>query len=64
MAGAVLTETVYSWPGLGRLMFDAISSRDYPLVLGLFWFISLMVIIANLLADLAYAFLDPRVRYR
>lgn len=64
MAGAVLTETVYSWPGLGRLMFDAISSRDYPLVLGLFWFISLMVIIANLIADLAYALLDPRVRYR
>jgi peptide/nickel transport system permease protein len=64
MAGAVLTETVYSWPGLGRLMYDAINSRDYPLVLGLFWFISLMVIIANLLADVAYALVDPRVRYR
>lgn len=64
MAGAVLTETVYSWPGLGRLMFDAIGSRDYPLVLGLFWFISFMVILANLIADLGYAVLDPRVRYR
>jgi ABC-type dipeptide/oligopeptide/nickel transport system permease component len=64
MSGAVLTETVFSWPGIGRLMFDAISSRDYPLVLGLFWFISLMVITANLIADVAYAVLDPRVRYR
>ncbi len=64
MAGAVLTETVFSWPGLGRLMFDSISSRDYPLVLGLFLFISVMVIVANLVADLLYALLDPRVRYR
>jgi peptide/nickel transport system permease protein len=64
MAGAVLTETVFSWPGLGRLMYDAIGSRDYPLVLGLFWFISVMVIVANLLADVAYAMVDPRVRYR
>jgi len=64
MSGAVLTETVFSWPGLGRLMFDGISSRDYPLVLGLFWFISLIVIAANLFADVAYALLDPRVRYR
>jgi ABC-type dipeptide/oligopeptide/nickel transport system permease component len=64
MSGAVLTETVFSWPGLGRLLFDGISSRDYPIVLGLFWFISLMVIIANLIADIAYAILDPRVRYR
>jgi peptide/nickel transport system permease protein len=64
MAGAVLTETVFSWPGLGRLMFDSIGSRDYPLVLGLFLFISVIVIVSNLIADLLYAFLDPRVRYR
>lgn len=64
MAGAVLTETVFSWPGLGRLMFDSISSRDYPLVLGLFLFISVIVIVTNLIADLLYAVLDPRVRYR
>ena len=64
MAGAVLTETVFSWPGLGRLMFDSISSRDYPLVLGLFLFVSIIVIFANLIADLLYAVLDPRVRYR
>jgi peptide/nickel transport system permease protein len=64
MAGAVLTETVFSWPGLGRLMFDSIGSRDYPLVLGLFLFVSVIVIVANLVADLLYAVLDPRVRYR
>jgi peptide/nickel transport system permease protein len=64
MAGAVLTETVFSWPGLGRLMFDAIDGHDYPIILGLFWFISIMVIVANLIADICYALLDPRVRYR
>lgn len=64
MAGAVLTETVYSWPGLGRLMYDGITSHDYPLVLGLFLVISLMVILANLLADVVYSRLDPRIRYR
>ena len=63
MAGAVLTETVYSWPGLGRLMYDGITSHDYPLVLGLFLAISLMVILANLLADVVYSRLDPRILY-
>lgn len=62
MSGAVLVETVFNWPGLGRLMYDSILTRDYPVVLGLFVVISVMVIIANLLTDIAYAFLDPRVR--
>jgi peptide/nickel transport system permease protein len=64
MSGSVLVETVFSWPGLGRLMYDSILMRDYPVVLGLFLTISIMVIIANLLTDIMYAFLDPRVRYR
>ena len=61
--GAILTETVFGWPGLGRLMMRAISTRDYPLVMGMFIVITCMVWAANLIADLVYALLDPRVRY-
>lgn len=62
-AGAVLTETVFAWPGLGRLVISASLNRDHPLILGLFLFIGIAVLIANLLTDLAYAILDPRIRY-
>ena len=64
IAGAVLTEIVFGWPGLGRLTFDAIHARDYPLLMGMFIFISIVVIVANLIADLLYALLDPRIRYQ
>ncbi|MFK8250062.1 ABC transporter permease [Ancylobacter terrae] len=64
IAGAVLAETVFAWPGLGRLTFDAINARDYPLLMGMFIFISFFVIVANLLVDLIYGLLDPRIRYR
>lgn len=64
IAGAVLTETVFAWPGLGRLTFDAINGRDYPLLMGMFIFISLLVAIGNLVTDLVYALLDPRIRYQ
>jgi peptide/nickel transport system permease protein len=64
MGGAVLVETVYSWPGMGRLLYQSISTRDYPLVLGLFLGISFVVIVANLVADICYALFDPRIRYR
>lgn len=63
LAGAVLTETVFAWPGLGRLVVSASLNRDYPLVLGLFICISLVVLLANLVTDLVYAWLDPRIRY-
>lgn len=63
-SGAVLTETVFAWPGLGRLAVLASTSRDYPLVLGLFLAMTLSVLVANLLADLAYALCDPRIRHR
>jgi peptide/nickel transport system permease protein len=63
IAGAVLAETVFGWPGLGRLTLDAINARDYPLLMGMFLFICLFVIVANLLVDLLYAVLDPRIRY-
>ena len=63
LTGAVLTETVFGWPGLGRLMYDAISSRDYPVLMGNFVVISISVIAANLITDITYGLLDPRIRY-
>ncbi len=62
ISGAVLVETVFSWPGLGTLAFDSILARDYPTVLGILFFSSLLVISANLLTDLVYRFVDPRIR--
>jgi peptide/nickel transport system permease protein len=62
VAGAVLTETVFAWPGLGRLIFDAILHRDYPVMLGGLLVVSACVVVGNLLADLAYAAIDPRIR--
>jgi ABC-type dipeptide/oligopeptide/nickel transport system permease component len=64
ITGAVLTETVFAWPGIGRLTFDAIKARDYPLLMAMFIFVGVLVVIANLLTDLAYAYLDPRIRYQ
>ncbi len=64
IAGAVLTETVFAWPGIGRLTYDAIFARDYPLLMGVFVFTCVMVIVGNLLTDIVYSYLDPRIRYR
>jgi len=62
LAGAVLTEIIFAWPGIGRLLFDATLTRDYPLLMALFLVASTSVVIANLVTDLAYGALDPRVR--
>lgn len=62
-AGAVMTETVFGWPGMGRLTYEAILYRDYPLLMGIFFFASVMVILGSLIADIVNALLDPRVRY-
>lgn len=59
--GSLLTETVFSWPGMGRMIFDAISSRDYPLIMGGFIVTTFLVIIGTLITDLIYTYLDPRV---
>lgn len=59
--GAVLTETVFAWPGIGRLMFDALLQRDYQLLLGIFLVTSVMVVVFNLLTDLLYRLIDPRI---
>lgn len=64
IAGAVIVEIVFGWPGLGRLLIVALETRDAPILLGLFFLVSLTVLLANLLTDLAYAAIDPRVRYR
>jgi peptide/nickel transport system permease protein len=60
--GAVLVETVFAWPGVGRLMFDALLQRDYQLLLGVFLVTSATVVLFNLLTDLAYQLVDPRIR--
>jgi peptide/nickel transport system permease protein len=62
LAGAMVTETIFSWPGLGRLTLQAINSRDYPLVQGCFLAISITYIVVNLLTDLVYTLVDPRIR--
>jgi ABC-type dipeptide/oligopeptide/nickel transport system permease component len=62
MAGAIITETIFSWPGIGRLTIDAINSRDYPMVQGCILMIALTYIVANLVTDFAYRLLDPRIR--
>lgn len=63
LAGAVLTETVFAWPGLGRLLVDAIFARDYPVVQGCFIFVAFTFAVTNFLVDLLYSFLDPRIRH-
>jgi peptide/nickel transport system permease protein len=62
--GAVVTETIFSWPGLGRLMVEAIQARDYPILRAGLLFIAVAVIAVNLVVDLTYGLVDPRVKYR
>jgi peptide/nickel transport system permease protein len=62
VGGAVTVETVFSWPGLGKLFYDAISVPDFTLMQGTFMLITVAVIVMNTLADVVYHFLDPRVR--
>jgi ABC-type dipeptide/oligopeptide/nickel transport system permease component len=63
LGGAVLTESIFAWPGVGRLLVDSIGSRDYPIVQGVVLLLSVSFIAINLLTDLAYAYVDPRIRY-
>jgi ABC-type dipeptide/oligopeptide/nickel transport system permease component len=64
LAGTVIVEIVFSWPGVGQLTVDGIMRRDYPVVAAAVFFISLMFVLVNLAVDVAYAYLDPRIRYR
>jgi peptide/nickel transport system permease protein len=63
ISGAVITETVFAWPGIGRLFVESMDGRDYPVLMGLMMLGSVALILANLLADLLYAAIDPRIRY-
>ncbi len=63
LAGAIITELIFSWPGLGSLTFQAISARDYPLAQGCFLVIALSYILINLVTDILYSLVDPRIRY-
>jgi peptide/nickel transport system permease protein len=63
LEGAVVVEVIFAWPGLGRLLFDAIYARDFPVIQGCVFVIAVMYVIVNLLIDISYAWLDPRIRY-
>jgi dipeptide transport system permease protein len=63
LAGAILTETIFSWPGIGRWVYESIESRDYPIVQGASLFIGVIVVVVNLFTDLLYAAVDPRIKY-
>ena len=61
--GSVIIEGIFSWPGTGMTLLQAVRTEDLPLVMGAFLFIGLFALIAHLVADLTYAYLDPRIRY-
>ncbi len=61
--GAIVTETIFSWPGIGKLTIDATTQFDYPVLMGVLLITSLIVVFANLFADVAYAVVDPRIKY-
>jgi peptide/nickel transport system permease protein len=62
-SGAIVTETIFSWPGMGRLYFEAVNARDYFLLMGILLMGSVLVVLMNLVADIVYAWTDPRIRY-
>jgi peptide/nickel transport system permease protein len=63
LTGTIITETIFAWPGIGRLLIQAINFRDYPLVQGCILFIAVIYVAVNLVVDLVYGWLDPRIRY-
>jgi peptide/nickel transport system permease protein len=63
LSGAILTETVFAWPGIGRFIYDSIEARDYPIIQGGVLFVAMMFVLVNLLVDLSYAVIDPRIQY-
>lgn len=64
VGGAVITETVFSWPGMGSLLVEGVAGRDFPLIMGITLVVATTVLLANLLTDVAYVFADPRIRYQ
>jgi peptide/nickel transport system permease protein len=64
LGGAILTETIFSWPGIGSWIYEGILTRDYPVVQGGVVFVAITFVAINLLVDISYAFIDPRIQYR
>ena len=64
IGGAVVTEQIFAWPGIGSLMITAITSRDYPVIMGVAGLICVVVLVVNLILDLIYAALDPRIKFK
>jgi peptide/nickel transport system permease protein len=62
LTGALVTETVFTWPGMGRLFLDSLGYSDYPMVMGLLVFSAIFVVLGNLIADIIVAIVDPRIR--
>ncbi|MCC6793372.1 MAG: ABC transporter permease [Thermomicrobiales bacterium] len=63
LGGAVFIESIFGWPGLGRLFLEGVGQRDYPLIMGMTLFLAIMILLANLITDVVYALVDPRIRY-
>lgn len=63
LSGAVLTETIFAWPGVGRLAVEALIARDFPMIRGTIIFMAIIFLVANLIVDISYGFIDPRIRY-
>jgi peptide/nickel transport system permease protein len=63
VGGAVITESVFSWPGVGLMMVQGVAQRDYPMIMGISLFLGIIVLLSNLLTDILYAAADPRIRY-
>ena len=63
LSGAIIIETVFSWPGLGRLLVQAASARDFPVIQAVVFLFGVIFVLVNLAVDLLYAYLDPRIRY-
>ncbi|MFB3097779.1 MAG: ABC transporter permease, partial [Dehalococcoidia bacterium] len=64
MNGATITETIFGWPGLGKLLIDSINNRDLPVITATVFVVALMVMVINLIVDLTYTWLDPRISYK
>ncbi|MFO8060346.1 MAG: ABC transporter permease, partial [Bacillota bacterium] len=63
VGGAILTETIFAWPGVGRLIFTAVTGHDYPVLQGTFLILAVTVVVASIFTDMAYGYLDPRIKY-
>jgi len=64
VAGTILIETIFVWPGMGTLFYQAIANRDYPLVMGCAMILSSCILLANLISDIVYCLVDPRIRFK